>query len=211
MVGLKEAVLLFVFGILLSFVMIEAVANFLPLFQTDVRFIAEGMDKDPFLYSKFKPLDATYFSADLKRYSVRTNPLGVDDYYIRDETPVGDIFGVAIGDSFTYCAEINIEDCWVNVLEKKIGQDVVNLGGPGQFSITEERILTQYGLPLEPKVVIWQFMTNDISDAAYFKYNNTEPPLYGVRKFLNGKSNVYLLLKRVWNRVFDNGEAPLTF
>lgn len=99
----------------------------------------------------------------------------------------------------------------MDVLEKEEGRVVANLGGPGQFPITEERILDRYGLKLEPEVVVWQFMTNDLGESAHYKYNNTAPPLKGVRAFFNAKSNVYVLAKRILNLFADTSERPVAF
>lgn len=209
---LRDIFVLFMFGVFLSLLLIEFISNNVPLFQTDIKFVAEGIERDPELYARFNPVDSTYFSADLVMYRVKTNPITSESgYYVRDDTVVGQPYAVAIGDSFTFCAEIKIEDCWVSLLEEKVSGDVVNMGGPGQFSLTEEKILEKYGLPMRPKVVIWEFLTNDMSEAAYFQNNNTEPPFYGIRKFLNGRSNVYLLLKRMINSVSHDARPPIRF
>ncbi|MCC7354643.1 MAG: hypothetical protein IT330_12925 [Anaerolineae bacterium] len=42
-----------------------------------------------------------------------------------------------------------------------MGQDVVNLGVSRYASTQNERMLTRYGLPLQPRLVLWGFFPND--------------------------------------------------
>lgn len=108
---LAHVLLSILIGVAASTLIVEVAANHLPLFQTDVRFVSEIMKEDPDIHRKFLAnADVTYFSADMQRYNFKTHII-VDDYYGRDETPEGDVWAVTIGDSFTFCSEIPIEDC----------------------------------------------------------------------------------------------------
>lgn len=209
----KEVITSVVISVLLGVAMVEVASSALPLFQTDIRFVSEVQEWDDTYYAKFKSdVDVTYFSADMHRYAVRTSPLGIGDYNIRDDTPSAEPFAVAIGDSFTYGAELNAEEGWVSKLENMTGREIVNMGGPGQFPVTEERILSDYGLKLKPRLVIWEFMTNDFPEVEAFENAPDRGVGYSIVSWLNGHSNTYLLLKRIFNSAGGSPEKrPLVF
>lgn len=81
----------------------------------------------------------------------RTRPI---DYFV-DAVVVGDSFGMC----FTEQA-----DCWVDLLEKNMNWGMVNLSQPVTGSTSHFRILRDFGAPLKPPVVIWQFFGNDFND-----------------------------------------------
>lgn len=70
---------------------------------------------------------------------------------------------VAVGDSFTFCWT-DFEDCWVEQLHTQFGWHVMNLGIPGTGSLSHERVVSTYAVPLEPQVVVWQWYGNDYKD-----------------------------------------------
>jgi hypothetical protein len=53
-------------------------------------------------------------------------------------------------------------------LQASLGKEVVNLGQPGIGPVREERIYQKYGRALEPDVVLWMFVPNDLEDAMVF-------------------------------------------
>lgn len=70
---------------------------------------------------------------------------------------------VAVGDSFAFCWT-DFEDCWVEQLYARFGWHVMNLGIPGTGSMSHELVISSYAVPMEPKVVIWQWYGNDYKD-----------------------------------------------
>jgi hypothetical protein len=95
--------------------------------------------------------------------------LGYPDIGFRDDGIASETDIVVIGDSFTACVGVEIQECWVEIIEKKTSRDFANLGvldyGPQQ----ELQMLERYGLPLKPKVILWVFFANDVNDAWRFK------------------------------------------
>jgi hypothetical protein len=101
-------------------------------------------------------------------YPVSTVSLGYENTGFRDDGIDGETFAVVVGDSFASCAVVRMEKCWVELLEQQSGQDFANLGvisyGPQQT----QRMLTKYGLSLEPNLILWVFFANDPDDAWRF-------------------------------------------
>ncbi|QQG40203.1 MAG: hypothetical protein HYS81_02230 [Candidatus Aenigmatarchaeota archaeon] len=195
---------LVLFTVAVLTVTIETAINEFPIMETDRRSVPLAFTGDAYLQSKAVKTDSSFYTEDLRKYRVITNPLASGDadatmkeYYIRDDTPQREVFAVAIGDSFTWGTKMDVEYGYPRLLENTAGQDVVNFGVPGAGPIAESRILETYALKLRPKVVIWQFMTNDMNDVVLFhSRENVTPPFYNVRRFLAGNSNIYNLVKR---------------
>ena len=109
-------------------------------------------------------VDALQFSTPQVRFHVNTIELweggGIGfrnrpvDYFV-------DI--VVVGDSFAFCFTEHA-DCWVSQLEAETGMGVVNLGLPGTGSRSHQLVLRDFGSPLQPPLVIWQFFGNDFND-----------------------------------------------
>ncbi len=81
----------------------------------------------------------------------RTRPI---DYFV-DAVVVGDSFGLC----FTEQA-----DCWVDQLAAQMNIGIVNLSQPITGTTSHLRILQDFGAPLRPPLVIWQFFGNDFND-----------------------------------------------
>jgi len=86
-----------------------------------------------------------------------------------DWEPTWPVDIVAIGDSFTFCFT-EYEDCWVQRLETDYGYSVVNLGQGATGAISHTNILNTFGLPYQPKVVLWQWYGNDNNEDYGFVY-----------------------------------------
>lgn len=77
---------------------------------------------------------------------------------------------VTIGDSFTACMHVPIEDTWTQVLERKLHDDlhspidVINLGLDGTSTDVHLGILSSYLHRNKAKTVLLAFYENDISD-----------------------------------------------
>lgn len=70
---------------------------------------------------------------------------------------------VVVGDSFGFCFT-ELEDCWVNLLAQETGLGIANLSQPVTGTISHGRMLQEFGAPLTPPLVIWQFFGNDFND-----------------------------------------------
>ncbi|MCU0514776.1 MAG: hypothetical protein MUE40_19655 [Anaerolineae bacterium] len=94
----------------------------------------------------------------------RTRPI---DYFV-DAVVVGDSFGLC----FTEQAA-----CWVEQLPGYFVPPfgIVNLSQPVTGSTSHARILADFGAPLRPPLVIWQFFGNDFNDDYGLSTFGTDP------------------------------------
>ena len=93
----------------------------------------------------------------------RTDPV---DYFV-DAIVAGDSFGLC----FTERA-----DCWVDRMADQLGIGIVNLSQPVTGTTSHERILRDYGAPMTPPLVIWQFFGNDFYDDYGLALSRDEVP-----------------------------------
>ncbi len=72
---------------------------------------------------------------------------------------------VVVGDSFGMCFTEQA-DCWVEQLAAQFQPSlgIVNLSQPVTGTTSHGRILANFGVPLKPPLVIWQFFGNDFND-----------------------------------------------
>jgi hypothetical protein len=70
---------------------------------------------------------------------------------------------VVVGDSFGMCFTERV-DCWVDNFANRNGLGMVNLSQPVTGTTSHLGILRDFGTPLEPPLVIWQFFGNDFND-----------------------------------------------
>jgi len=122
--------------------------------------------RDPDYYYILKPgmVDALQFGSPNVRFRVSTIELwdgaGIGfrnrpvDYFV-------DV--VVLGDSFAFCFTER-SDCWVTHMERDTGLGIVNLGVPGTGSHGHLLVLRNFGAPMSPPLVIWQFFGNDFND-----------------------------------------------
>ena len=76
---------------------------------------------------------------------------------------------VFIGDSFTESATIVEESTFVQRVAQSTGLSTVNLGRGAYGPQQELVVLKRYGLPYQPRFVVWQlFEGNDLTDAEVF-------------------------------------------
>ena len=77
--------------------------------------------------------------------------------------PPWPIDAVVVGDSFTFCYT-EYDDCWVRQLETDHRLQLVNLGLVATGSTSKANVLNTFGLPYQPRFVIWQWYGNDFND-----------------------------------------------
>ena len=122
--------------------------------------------RNPDHYFILKPglVDALQFGSPSVRFHLSTIELwegGGIGFRTRPVTYFVD--AVVVGDSFAFCFTERA-DCWVTHLERVTGLGIVNLGQPGTGSHSHLLILQDFGSPLRPPLVIWQFFGNDFND-----------------------------------------------
>ena len=109
------------------------------------------------------------------RFTFDTNPIWKGHWVgLRNEgDPQWPLDIVAFGDSFTFCWTA-YDDCWVQKLGTDYGWHTINAGQPGNGSGGQLVLMKELVEPLQPKVVIWQWYTNDISDEYVFGWLKEE-------------------------------------
>ncbi|MBI4283290.1 MAG: SGNH/GDSL hydrolase family protein [Chloroflexi bacterium] len=75
----------------------------------------------------------------------------------------GEVDVVLLGDSFTHGACVNPGEDVAGQLRKN-GRRVLNLGSGGSGPLIELATLKEYAEPLRPKVVLWLYYENDLTD-----------------------------------------------
>ncbi|NLX10476.1 MAG: hypothetical protein GXY36_12540 [Chloroflexi bacterium] len=99
------------------------------------------------------------------RFEVDTETLWGSRAAFRTQQALVDqhVDGVAIGDSFTFCFT-EADDCWVQQLSTLTGRNIINLGIVSTGSVSHARVLANFGMPLQPPLVIWQWWGNDANE-----------------------------------------------
>jgi len=206
-------------GILFPLLMIEVAAHIVPglipsevktsIFQIDPPYRVLSPDRE--LGYKFSPDIRDYpVSLDDKYYTISTVSLGYEGIGFRDDGLAGRrTYAVVVGDSFANCAGVELEACWVELLEQGRDQDFANLSVLGYGPQQEACMLMRYGLPLEPELVLWVFFANDVKDAWRFDHfgsgaaREAEFWQSPVRTWLVENSAVYAFWAFFWyNRYF---------
>jgi hypothetical protein len=126
---------------------------------------------------------------------------------------------VTIGDSFTEAGNIAEAETFSFRLGPKLGMSVRNLGRSGYSTPTEWIVLKKYGLPCQPKVVVWQIAeANDLADVVdyeawdrlgrpnYFDFSTKQKPAR--RQAWRSRSLTYQLFDRIRER--DLNPWPFT-
>ena len=180
--SLKSGINLTLVGILFAVFIIEILTRVAPglmpsavkLHFHDDTYVLRGLLADDEIGVKYAP-GLVNFSVPIiddtgkwSSYPLSTVSLGYPGIGFKDDGLQGDPFAIVIGDSFTSCVGVKVEDCWVEVLEHQAGRDFANLGVESYGPQEEQRMLTRYGLPLKPKLVLWVFFANDPDDAWRF-------------------------------------------
>jgi hypothetical protein len=180
---MRKNLLAMAFGVALALLFIEIVFRLLPGFlplEVQLRTGRTGRNladlameryqkayyalfyNDPYLGVAYKPnLNVTLRGHPDYTYHMRTVTLGYEGIGFRDDGIHGPVYAVAVGDSFTAGEGVEEEETWVERLQERVGQDVINLGVSRYASTQNERMLIRYGLPLRPRLVLWGFFPND--------------------------------------------------
>jgi hypothetical protein len=210
------------FGVLLAWFLAEVLLRLL-FFSLPPRMqlVLDEVHKTPFASSKLLPdpiwqsdteyltitrpvHDYTAFGTAEVRFKVSTETLWGSRLAFRTRQDLVDRYvdGVAVGDSFTFC--FTAEDkCWVQRLGQLTNRNLINLGIVSTGSVSHERVLAHFGMPLKPPLVIWQWFGNDANEdygLASLRGETTvkspNPPLpIPTLNWWDKNSAVYVLLK----------------
>lgn len=144
-----------------------------------------------------------YGSADV-HFNVTTETLWGSRVAFRTRQELVDrhVDAVAVGDSFTFCFTEE-KDCWVTLLGQQTNRNIINLGIVSTGSVSHQRVLQDFGMPLKPPLVIWQWWGNDSNEdygLASLRGETTiqstnPPPAAPVPTWWDQNSAVYVLLK----------------
>ncbi len=221
--SLKSITILILISFLFAIFLIEIVTRLVPglipnvvrIYFVDENYQKWGLTGDEDLGFKYAPALIDFSvpfdddSGKRGRYPVSTVSLGYENAGFRDDGIDGEIYAVVVGDSFASCAGVKMENCWVEILEQHSEQDFANLGVISFGAQQTQRMLTKYGLPLDPKLVLWVFFANDPYDTWRFEQFGKaeakegkvwESPVFG---WILKNSATYEVLAFFWyNRYF---------
>jgi SGNH hydrolase-like domain, acetyltransferase AlgX len=124
--------------------------------------------------------------------------LNFPDAGFRGGTLGGPLWGVAVGDSFTFGMGVEHEQTWVTRLAQLIGCDIANLGVPGWGPQQYSRVLEKYGLGLHPRITFYGFFRNDFQDAIEFDHwLHDRSAKYWAKSFLQKYSVTFNLIRMI--------------
>jgi hypothetical protein len=210
------------FGVLLAWLLAEVVLRlFFFSLPPRMQLVLDEVHKTPFTHSKLLPdpiwqsdteylmitrpvHDYTAFGTAEVRFKVSTETLWGSRVAFRTRQDLVDRYvdGVAVGDSFTFCFTEE-DQCWVERLGQLTNRNLINLGLVSTGSVSHERVLAHFGMPLKPPLVIWQWFGNDANEdyglaslrgETTVKSPNPPPPIPKLN-WWDKNSAVYVLLK----------------
>jgi len=103
----------------------------------------------------------------------------------QDDATTADI--VVLGDSFTELPYMNVENIWTNLVARRTGLSIRNLGVSCYGTLQEAEVLRQWGLGYRPRVVVLAFYEgNDIFDCEEFerfRQSGLSYPVWAARQY----------------------------
>jgi hypothetical protein len=128
-------------------------------------------------------------------YRVQTK-LNLGQVGFRGGSRGGSVWGVAVGDSFTFGMGVEHDSTWVAQLSARAGREVINLGVPGWGPQQYTRAVERYGMTLNPKVILYGIYRNDLQDAlAFDQWLHDSNYKRMVESFLRAHSITYNLFR----------------
>jgi hypothetical protein len=210
------------FGVLLAWLLLEILLRaFFFSLPPRLQLVLDDVHQTPFTDAKLLPdpiwqpdrdyltitrpvTDFEQFGSAEVRFTVTTETLWDSRAAFRTRQAWVDrhVDGVAVGDSFTFCF-VDAADCWVQQLGESTGRNLINLGITSTGSVSHLRVLHDFGLPLQPSLVIWQWYGNDANEdygLATLRGETTiasptPPPPAPDLNWWDKNSAVYVLLK----------------
>jgi hypothetical protein len=136
-------------------------------------------------------LDLLYPSEG-RSIDVRTTSHGLGDIGFRDIDTEPPFDAIALGDSFTFCDDVPVEECWVRLVGEHTRLSIASLGISGFSTMAEARVLNRYGKQLRPKIVLLGLFPNDFNDNLRFAewIGSGHPDFWQWRKAREGRGPV---------------------
>ncbi|HEY7165565.1 MAG TPA: hypothetical protein VIB79_13445 [Candidatus Binatia bacterium] len=199
---------LVIFGLFVAVVFLEIVPRFLPrrVLPNPLRYALEEMESrqhstdpylpDPKLWYVIKPGTDIVLKHPDSDYRMKTN-LNFSTAGFRGGTRGGPVWGVAVGDSFTFGLGVNHESTWVAELSRLSQREIVNLGVPGWGPSQYTGTLEEYGLRLKPKLVLYGLFSNDVGNVTRFESDRGHFNEFSLRQFFRFNSMTFNLFRRL--------------
>ena len=179
----RHKLLLIGFGLLLSVLLVDALARTLHLIprpgNDDYQAISRRVGVMLSPYDRFTTRGFVRGNTEFE-VDVQLNALGLRGPDIDPEPPEGATRIVAIGDSYTAGWEVPLDERWTAWLGDRLSAgdqrvEVVNLGVPG-FGTDREYLLYQaYGHTLQADIVLLvMYVENDVSDNAIAQWESPD-------------------------------------
>ena len=195
------------FGIVFAILLLEILGRALPVsllptaLHTLIEEMAIGTRRYSLVHNDLKHTIKPGTDFELKQpefvFRFKTN-LNFPDAGFRGGTLGGPVWGIALGDSFTFGSGVNQEATWVARLATLANRDVLNLGVPGYSPTQYTRALEKYGLSLSPKIIFYALYTNDLVDSISFeKWLNGHRKKPTIKNYLRQNSITYHLFSKL--------------
>lgn len=164
------------------------------------------LDSDEKLIYKYLPnANFKIIRTKDREYKIRTADIGFGNIGFVDDGISGEILAVAVGDSFTACIGVDYEFCWVEILEDRLGCDIVNMGVEGYSLMQKVIMLEEYALKLNPKIVFLDVNLTDPPDDFFFANGTARPIPHPINRFyergLQYYFASYLVIKFMWDNL----------
>lgn len=226
-----------VFGVLFAWLLAEILLRlFFFSLPPRMQLVLNHVHKTPFTESKLLPdpiwqpdreyltitrpvRDQEQFGSADVRFTVTTETLWGSRAAFRTRQELVDrhVDAVAVGDSFTFCFT-DEQDCWVQRLGQIANRNIINLGITSTGSVSHQRVLSTFGMPLKPPLVIWEWFGNDANeDYGLARMNSVTdvqptnpPPPVPTYNWWDKNSAFYVLLK-LYLGSEDTYQASLQF
>ena len=227
-----------VFGVLFAWLLAEVLLRlFFFSLPPRLQLVLNHVHKTPFTESKLLPdpiwqsdreyltitrpvRDHEQFGSAEVRFTVTTESLWGSRAAFRTRQELVDqhVDAVAVGDSFTFCFT-DEDDCWVQRLGSadRIGISST-WASPARASVSHQRVLSTFGMPLQPPLVIWQWFGNDANeDYGLAKLNgvtdvqSTNPPPSVPKYNWWDKNSAFYVLLKLYLGSEDEYDASLQF
>lgn len=126
------------------------------LFLSPVDFLLPEMEGHAELNHRIRP------------YSAGHDLLGFRNDSVPERSPI-----LAIGDSMTYGVAASHRDAWPRQLERLLEKPVYNMALGGYGPVHYQHLLTEFGLAMQPElVIVGLYFGNDLMDAYNLVYSN---------------------------------------
>jgi hypothetical protein len=170
----KKNLFIIIFGIIIGFVLCETFTRI--VIKDKMGVLPEGfMIKDELLEKKMSANFKEYYrKREFKNY-IRTNSLGLRGKDIPSKKD-NEIRILILGDSFTFGIGVEEDETYSSKLEVLLNSKidkafkVINAGFPGLGTYTQLHFFKEYGLKLNPDLVILQFYIDVFENMRYKKW-----------------------------------------